>query len=105
MNIIFLILFFIIGGVIIGGLVAWLLTRVKTGGVGDDRGMLMMQEQLKEIRSTLDAKLSESTKNTSEAIHRQFGESAKIIRDVTERLTKLDETNKQVVNFADQLKN
>ncbi|PIR57704.1 MAG: DNA recombination protein RmuC, partial [Parcubacteria group bacterium CG10_big_fil_rev_8_21_14_0_10_38_31] len=37
-------------------------------------------------------------------IHRQFGESAKIIRDVTERLVKLDETNKQVVNFADQLK-
>jgi DNA recombination protein RmuC len=33
----------------------------------------------------------------------QFGESAKIIRDVTERLTKLDETNRQVVNFADQL--
>ena len=35
----------------------------------------------------------------------QFGESAKIIRNVTERLTKLDETNRQVVNFADQLKN
>src|SRR3989338_5100208 len=35
----------------------------------------------------------------------QFGESAKIIRDVTERLTKLDETNRQVVNFADQLQN
>ena len=35
----------------------------------------------------------------------QFSESAKIIRNVTERLTKLDETNRQVVNFADQLKN
>jgi DNA recombination protein RmuC len=34
----------------------------------------------------------------------QFQESAKIIRDVTEKLTKLDETNKQVINFADQLK-
>ncbi|OHA59267.1 MAG: hypothetical protein A2370_01815, partial [Candidatus Vogelbacteria bacterium RIFOXYB1_FULL_42_16] len=28
---------------------------------------------------------------------------SKIIRDVTERLTKLDETNRQVVGFADQL--
>ncbi|KKT17153.1 MAG: hypothetical protein UV99_C0001G0089 [Parcubacteria group bacterium GW2011_GWC1_43_61] len=33
----------------------------------------------------------------------QFAQSAKIVRDVTERLTKLDETNKQVMNVADQL--
>jgi DNA recombination protein RmuC len=33
----------------------------------------------------------------------QFSESAKLIRDVTQGLTKLDETNKQVVSFADQL--
>ena len=67
----------------------------------DNQSLLMMQEQLKEIRGTLDAKIGESTK----AIREQFGESAKIIRDVTERLVKLDETNKQVVNFADQLQN
>jgi DNA recombination protein RmuC len=54
-----------------------------------------------EIRRELDLKLGESNK----AMQRQFGESAKIIRDVTERLIKLDETNKQVVNFADQLQN
>ena len=28
----------------------------------------------------------------------------KIVTDVTERLTKLDETNRQVMNFTDQLK-
>jgi len=33
----------------------------------------------------------------------QFGQSAKIIQEVTEKLTKLDETNKQVVGFAQQL--
>ncbi len=33
----------------------------------------------------------------------QFGESSKLIKDVTEKLTKLDETNRQVVGFADQL--
>ena len=37
------------------------------------------------------------------SIQTQFSESSKIIRDVTERLTKLDETNRQVVGFADQL--
>ena len=35
----------------------------------------------------------------------QLSESTKIVRDVTEKLTKLDETNKQVLNFSDQLKN
>jgi DNA recombination protein RmuC len=35
----------------------------------------------------------------------QHGQSNKIIQDITERLVKLDETNRQVVGFADQLKN
>jgi DNA recombination protein RmuC len=48
----------------------------------------------------LDSKLSESNK----AMQTQFGQSAKIIQNVTEKLTRLDETNKQVVSFADQLK-
>jgi len=102
MNTLLFILILIIG-ILAGAVIAWFFSTKKGGGK-DDRSMLLMQEQLREIRSTLDTKLSESTKNTSEAIHRQFGESAKIIRDVTERLVKLDETNKQVVNFADQLK-
>ncbi len=81
--------------------VFWLLTARKKTEKGDDKAILMMQEQLKEIRSTLDSKLGESTR----VIQEQFGHSARIIRDVTEKLVKLDETNKQVVNFADQLRN
>ncbi len=81
--------------------VFWLLTARKKTEKGDDKAILMLQEQLKEIRSTLDSKLGESTR----VIQEQFGHSARIIRDVTEKLVKLDETNKQVVNFADQLRN
>ncbi len=62
---------------------------------------LMIQNQLNEISRVVDNKLGETQKVT---LH-QFQESANIIRDVTEKLTKLDETNKQVINFADQLKN
>lgn len=61
----------------------------------------LLQNQMNEITRTLDQRLSESTK----AIQSQFGTSTKIIQEVTEKLVKLDETNKQVVNFADQLKN
>jgi len=39
----------------------------------------------------------------TDAIRNQFSESAKLIKDVTSGLTKLDETNRQVVSFADQL--
>jgi len=63
--------------------------------------LIMLQNQINEINRTLDTKISESTK----AIQQHYGESAKIIRDVIERLVKLDETNKQVIDFAEQLKN
>ena len=56
--------------------------------------LMMLQQQLNNINQSLDTKLSA-----------QFGQSAKIIQNVTEKLTRLDETNKQVVGFADQLKN
>lgn len=48
-------------------------------------------------------KLSYSTKEMNETMRHQTSESFKVLRDVTERLTKLDETNKQVVSFTDQL--
>jgi DNA recombination protein RmuC len=61
----------------------------------------LLQNQLNEVSRTLDARLGESTR----AIQTHFGASTNIIRDVTERLTKLDETNRQVIGFADQLQN
>ena len=65
----------------------------------DSQSMVLLQNQIAELNRTLDTKLRE----TGDRAERQFGESAKIIKDVTERLTKLDETNRQVVSFADQL--
>ena len=63
--------------------------------------LLMIQQQIGDLRSALSDGLSESNKT----IQAQFGQSAKIISNVTEKLTRLDETNRQVVNFADQLRN
>jgi DNA recombination protein RmuC len=39
-----------------------------------------------------------------QSVQKQLSESAKLIADVTQRLTKLDETNQRVVNVADELK-
>ena len=67
----------------------------------DDNIFLILQNQLNEITRRLDERMAESTR----LMQQQFGTSAKIIQEVTEKLVKLDETNKQVVNFADQLRN
>jgi len=86
--------------VLIGfGAVIFLLRRMNKPAETDSQSFLMLQNQINEVNRTLDAKLSES----SQFIRNQVGESLKIVRDVTESLTKLDETNRQVVNFADQL--
>jgi len=65
----------------------------------DDQSLLMLQQQINRLGEVLDDKLGESTKS----LQSQFTESNKVIRDVTEKLTKLDSTNKQVVGFAEQL--
>lgn len=90
--------------VILGLLVAvlavlgYLAVRLRRPATSD-QSLLMLQQQLAELRQTLDGKQAEMTR----VLQQQSSESNRIVRDVTERLTKLDETNRQVVNFADQL--
>jgi DNA recombination protein RmuC len=81
-------------------LAIWLINKNKKVA-GQDQSFLMLQNQINEITRTLDNKLGESQR----AIQTQHGQTTQIVKDVIERLTKLDETNKQVVGFADQLQN
>src|SRR3989338_10642993 len=80
------------------GLVFWLVSRRQKPQ--DNQSLVLLQNQVQEIVRTLDRRMGESR----ESIERQFTQSSRIIQDVTERLTKLDETNRQVMGFADQLK-
>lgn len=58
-----------------------------------------------DLTKTVDTKIDQSSRNVQESMRSQLSESAKLIREVTQGLTKLDETNRQVVSFADQLQN
>ena len=69
----------------------------------DDSAMKLLLEQMNNLSRTVDTKIGETTKEVGSALRHQFGESAKLIKEVTEGLTKLDETNRQVVSFTDQL--
>lgn len=61
--------------------------------------------QLKESMQTQIAdRFDKNQEMMRESIMKQFNASSKLITDVTERLTKLDETNKRVVDVAGELK-
>lgn len=68
-----------------------------------DTGLHLILQQINELNKVVDTKIGENTKQVNESMRTQFGESAKLIREVTQGLVKLDETNKQVISFADQL--
>lgn len=66
---------------------------------GDDKSQKGMQDRFDKITESLNKQQHRSF----ETIQKQFGQSAKIISEVTKKLTMLDETNKQVVGFAQQM--
>lgn len=65
-----------------------------------NKGVVDLRESLSE---SLNKKLADSQNEMTKNMQKQFAQSAKIIADVTGRLTKLDETNKRVVDVADEL--
>jgi DNA recombination protein RmuC len=65
----------------------------------DDKSLLMLQQQLGQVSEQLNKGLIESNKSAQE----QFKASSNIIKDVTEKLSNLENTNKQVLGIADQL--
>lgn len=98
-------------------------------GKTEDQAFKMMQDQLFQIQKriqdqdkSLNEQMNKSRDVLSESLQKQFDTSQRIIKEmgessqkmikesvdsvksVTEKLTKLDETNKQVVSFAEQMK-
>jgi DNA recombination protein RmuC len=56
------------------------------------------------LQQTMGDRLDKSSQGMAQSVQKQLSESAKLISDVTQRLAKLDETNKRVVDVADELK-
>jgi DNA recombination protein RmuC len=103
--------------------------RNKKDGAGDEKMAVMMERlanlgvQNEELRKAVDNKLTEAYKTTQDQFGKTAGlmqgvtgqankmmmemhaQSQKVITEVSEKLAKLDETNKQVVNFSGQLQN
>lgn len=113
--------------VLIAGIIAiiFLLLRQKSDDTSETKIAAVMErlvnlsEQNKELRQTLDIKLTETHRanqtqyrlsqdqigQTMKTVQSISGQSAKLISDVTAKLSKLDETNQKVVDFSSQLQN
>jgi len=120
MDLLLIVLIVILVGVLITQFF-FLRTRNDANNNKDSQSFLMMQQQLAQIVKIMDEKLSEVHKANQD----QFGKTTNIMSSVTtqaqkmladihaqsqnailavtEKLTKLDETNKQVMGFAGQL--
>jgi len=94
--------YLIVGVLVIGFAIVIALINKKLGEKSeakDEKSLLMLQQQLNQLAEQLNRGLAESR----ETIQKQFSSSANIIKDVTEKLSKLENTNQQVVGIADQL--
>lgn len=56
------------------------------------------------LQQTMGDKLERNNSSMQTSMQKQLSESAKLVADVTQRLAKLDETNRRVVDVADELK-
>lgn len=91
-----------LGIIMVAGFIAVVvvIARQRKPGPGSStESFLMLNQNIQGMQQRMD----ESSKTLHQALQTQFGQSARIIRDVTDRLAKLDETNRQVLNFSEQL--
>lgn len=103
------------------GLLVWLLIKTNRPqqSTADSQTLAILAERLavlseqnRDLKDTLDFKLKEVHEtsrdqfaNTTRVIQAISRESNEYLTAVTEKLVKLDETNKQIVNFSSQLQN
>jgi DNA recombination protein RmuC len=85
----------------LGAVVAALIILIKrlNKSKESDTALILLQNQINKINETLDLKLSES----GEVLQKQFSESSRLIKEITQELTKVGEGQKQVFDLAKQL--
>jgi DNA recombination protein RmuC len=66
--------------------------------------MMRLSQEIAQLKDGMHTQMGNNTALMQTAMQKQFDSSSKLIADVTERLTKLDDTNKRVVDVADELK-
>lgn len=61
--------------------------------------------EMHELSKVVDSKIGESSKLVHDSVRHQFGESQKLIQEITRELTEVKETGKRVGTVAEELRN
>ena len=100
---VFLILFFAISAAVV--IVGLFLKIKKSGDIGLIKSdLLEINRSLESMKERVSDRLDQNNYKMQESMQKQLAQSAKIISDVSHRLTKLDETNARVIDVASDLK-
>lgn len=105
------ILFIVLGVIVAGFVVVIFVLNQRLSDMKRGSGVELMKADLVELTRNVSAlqqvmgdKLEKNATSMQMSLQKQLGESAKLVADVTQRLAKLDETNRRVVDVADELK-
>lgn len=63
-----------------------------------------LSRTISRLQESMGDRLERSNLSVQKSVEKQLSQSAKLVADVSQRLTKLDETNRRVVDVADELK-
>jgi len=77
---------------------------IKGHGEKDPQSLLLLQNQIQELSRTLDIKLGQVANESKHTISEVTQQSTKIIGDMTEKLTRIDETARQTLAMNEQIK-
>jgi DNA recombination protein RmuC len=91
--------------VLVQGLGLYFVLKRREMPQEDTGGLVLLQQQMQELARTLDQKVSESSRMMQENSHRQFAESNRLVKEITEELTSVKEIGRQTQSYAEQLKN
>lgn len=83
----------------------WIAYRLKRAAVENEKGgtdpqsLVILQNQINELSKTLAERMGE----THQAVRQNFAATTNVVRDVTEKVTRMEETAKQVLDVTNQL--
>ena len=91
-------------GLIVGIVFIYLFSqRKKDVPTEDNSSLQLLLQQMNSLQRTVDEKLGDTDKTVRESLMHQSNQSAQIIKNVTEELTRLSEETKQVISLRDNI--
>jgi DNA recombination protein RmuC len=106
-----ILLFIVVAILLVGFVSLYISFQSKMARLKDDSSLGYIKQDLESLNQTLSKtqeamheRIDRNNASMQTSMHQQMSESARLITEVTNRLTKLDETNRRVVDVADELK-